>query len=106
MEDWAPEDIERFRKYEGERVNKYYQENPAPKVQCPICAREVSQGWLENHQESRWCKPFGTGHERDFTEKDQVRRNKKREFCRAWRERMGLVSKKPSARNDANSTHD
>ena len=76
MEDWTPEAIERFRKYERERVKKYYQENLAPKVQCPICAKEVSQGWLEKHQESRLCKPFGSGPPRDFTEKDQARRSR------------------------------
>ena len=106
MEDWTPEAIERFRKYERERVKKYYQENLAPKVQCPICAREVSQGWLEKHQESRLCKPFGSGPARDFTEKDQARRDKNKEYTRAWRERMGLSSKKPLAQNDDNPTHD
>ena len=50
--------------------------------------------------------PFGTGPARDFTEKDQARRDKNREYSRAWRERMGLVSKKPLTQNDSNPAHD
>ena len=110
MEDWTPEAIERFRKYERERVKKYYQENLAPKVQCPICTREVSQGWLEKHQESRLCKPFGSGPARDFTEKDQARRDKNKEYARAWRERKQnaqcLWGSQYLTQDNANPTHD
>ena len=88
MDNFTPELKEQFKEYERERYRKYYREYLAVKVQCPICGKEVSNGWLEKHQESRLCKPIGlTKTVRDFTEKDMAKREWHREYARAWKER-------------------
>ena len=84
----SPEALEEFRQHERERIKKIYHEQQAVKTNCPICLKEVSTGWLAQHQESRACKPVGVGSvARRITEKDEKRREHKKEYAKQWRER-------------------
>ena len=82
----SPEDRKKYRDCENARVKKFYQENYAPKVNYPICNKEVSTGWLPKHQESRLCKPLPQVGE-VVRACNFERRDKRREYMKEWRER-------------------
>jgi hypothetical protein len=84
----SPEALDQFRQHERERMKKLYHEQLGVKTMCPICLKEVSTGWLAQHQQSSSCKPVGVGSVfRQLTDKDLKRREAKREYVRQWRER-------------------
>ena len=84
----SPEALEEFRQHERGRLKKLQHEKQAVKTNCPICLKEVSTGRLALHQESRACKPVGVGSVvRKITEKDLERREKHKEYMKAWKQR-------------------
>ena len=85
----SPEDRKKYRDCENARIRKFYQENLAPKVSCPICNKEVSMGWLPKHQESRSCKPPTKNGDvvRARTDNEDEYRAYHKEYAKQWRER-------------------
>ena len=89
MQNFTAEELERFKQYERERLKRFYRERLAVKVHCPICLKQITQGALEKHQESRLCKPVGQGSVvRELTEKYLQRREYHKEYVKKWRERQ------------------
>ena len=94
----SPEARAKYRECENARIRKFYQENLAPKVNCPICNKEVSAGWLAKHQESKLCKPPGQGGVvRARRTNEEEYRAYHKEYAKQWRER-----KKQAAQSSTN----
>ena len=53
------EQLAEHRQHERERFKRYYYQHLAIKVRCPICLKEITQGGLAKHQQSRLCKAVG-----------------------------------------------
>ena len=85
----SPEARAKYRECENARIRKFYQANHAPKVNCPICNKEVSTGWLAKHQESRSCKPpVKVGDVvRARRANEEEYRTYHKEYAKQWRER-------------------
>ena len=81
----TPEALEKQRQYDRAKAKKWYQENCAPKVNCPMCNKEVSKGFLPK-QESRLCKPLPQVGE-VVRAANFERRERRREYMKEWRER-------------------
>ena len=82
------EQLAEHRQYERERVKRYYDQHLAVKVHRPICLKELTQGALTKHQQSRLCKPVGEGSVvRAPRPNAEEYRAYHKEYAKQWRER-------------------
>ena len=83
------EQLAEHRQHERERVKRYYDKYLAIKVHCPICLKELTQGSLAKHQQSRLCKPVGKGSVvRAPRANEEEYRAYHKEYAEHWRERQ------------------